>query len=89
MKITKSFKRRLAIFSAAIAIATAAYLIVPEKSPEEMVKCVRNEDCELYQCANCANKDDIDADERGNEGCNPELKVSCGCVEGVCRREYR
>lgn len=89
MKKTKKNKR-IYLVAAILAVALAAiYFVWPEKDPEEAVKCSRNEDCELYQCANCANKGDIPSAERGNEGCNPDLRVGCSCVDGSCRREYR
>jgi len=89
MKSAKKKKMIYRVVVAILSLVAAFYYFKSEKTPAEQVKCVKNEDCELYQCANCANKNNIKSSERGNDGCRADLKIGCGCVKGVCQREYK
>ncbi|MCK4540293.1 hypothetical protein KAU09_04025 [Candidatus Parcubacteria bacterium] len=84
------FWRVFVLLCLAVFIEGCVFSGADEKYYENSVYCQIDNDCQLYDCANCGNSCWIEKNIKDDLICEKQSRViSCKCVENVCKRKLR
>lgn len=63
---------------------------IDERYNDNSIYCKVDNDCVLYNCANCGNRYWVEKNIKNDLVCEKQSRVTaCGCVKNVCKRELK